>query len=68
MGIFEPAITLADTETTRECGVCREIRERTEFYSDGKNSDGSKKLRRDCKECYRIARLRTRRNKRCQKK
>jgi hypothetical protein len=67
MNIFETAIILLDTETTRECGICRKELPRTEFYSDGKNSDGSKKLRRDCKECYRITRLKTRRNKKCQK-
>ena len=67
MGIFETVVTLTDTETTRECGVCRQILPRTEFYSDGNNSDGSKKLRRDCKECYRITRLKTRRNRICQK-
>lgn len=63
MALFvEPTIP-ADTDTHRTCSICLEQKPFTEFYKDGTNSSGDAKYRRDCKDCYRITRLRTRKLK-----
>lgn len=48
----------------RMCSNCEETKPVSEFYKDGKDSDGNDKYRRDCKECYRVNRLRSRQAKR----
>jgi hypothetical protein len=48
----------------RTCGTCGETKPLSEFYKDGKDKEGNVKYRRDCKECYRITRLRARQMKR----
>lgn len=64
MALFVEPTIIPDTETHRTCSVCFEPKEFSEFYKDGKNKDGTAKLRRDCKDCYRKTRLRTRKAKR----
>ena len=51
-------------EAVRMCGTCGETKPLSEFYRDGKDKEGNVKYRRDCKDCYRITRLRARRMKR----
>lgn len=46
-----------DTETHRVCGMCGELKPVEEFYKDGKNSNGNTRYRRDCKDCYKAARM-----------
>lgn len=49
----------------RTCGCCLTPKElEVEFYKDGKDSEGNNRYRRDCKECYRVTRLRARQAKR----
>lgn len=48
----------------RTCSNCEENKPVSEFYKDGKDSDGNDKYRRDCKDCYRVTRLKSRRAKR----
>jgi hypothetical protein len=60
MGMFVEPTIAPDTETTRTCSICLKPLEYSQFYSDGKDQNGAKRYRRDCKECYRVARLRTR--------
>lgn len=62
MNIFEPSSVIPDTDTHRTCGSCGP-QPIEEFYKDGKDKDGNIKYRRDCKNCYRKARLNSRRNK-----
>jgi len=51
-------------KAVRTCGTCGEIKPLSEFYKDGKDKEGNVKYRRDCKDCYRITRLRARQMKR----
>lgn len=51
-------------EPKRMCSSCNEELTLDKFYSDGTNKDGEKKYRRDCKDCYRTTRLKTRMLKR----
>lgn len=51
-------------EAVRTCGTCGETKPLSAFYKDGKDKEGNVKYRRDCKDCYRITRLRARRMKR----
>lgn len=46
-----------DTDTHRACGTCGEVKPIAEFYKDGKDAKGNNRYRRDCKECYKTARL-----------
>lgn len=49
----------------RTCGACLVDKDAsTEFYKDGKDAEGNPKYRRDCKDCYRVTRLLSRRAKR----
>lgn len=50
-------ISAQDTDTHRICGTCGESLPVDEFYKDGKDSDGNVKRRRDCKQCYKGARI-----------
>lgn len=50
-------------EGTRTCGLCDKAKPYSEFYSDGTDNYGKKRYRRDCKECYRVTRLKARRMK-----
>lgn len=51
---------IKDPEGTRTCGTCSVNKSVDAFYSDGKDSDGNRRYRRDCKECYRVTRLKSR--------
>lgn len=46
-----------DTDTHRVCGTCGELKPVSAFYKDGKDSKGKIRYRRDCRECYKRARL-----------
>lgn len=46
-----------DTQTHHVCGTCKELKPLSAFYKDGKTAEGKAKYRRDCKECYKDARL-----------
>lgn len=41
----------------RCCGTCGKIKPFADFYKDGKDKDGNVKYRRDCKDCYKSARI-----------
>jgi hypothetical protein len=49
---------VSDTETHRVCGTCGELKPVEDFYKDGKDNHGNIKYRRDCKECYKVTRIR----------
>lgn len=57
MSITELFIADKDTETHRVCGTCGELKPVEAFYRDGKDSQGKPRYRRDCKECYKKARV-----------
>lgn len=46
-----------DTATHRVCGCCGELKPVEDFYKDGKDSHGIIRYRRDCKWCYKTARV-----------
>ena len=61
--MFEPTFIEPDSDNERTCGTCLERKPLSEFYKDGIGKDGKPRYRRDCKDCYRIARLRSRKLK-----
>lgn len=54
---------VACNDGTRQCGTCGEVKPVSEFYKDGRDSKGNIRYRRDCKECYKMTRLRESRMK-----
>ena len=44
-------------KTHRTCGTCGETKLLDQFYKDGKDSKGRVRYRRDCKDCYKRARI-----------
>lgn len=58
MSVKEMFVSNKDTETHRVCGTCEELKPVEDFYKDGKDNHGRTKYRRDCKECYKITRMR----------
>ena len=46
-----------DSDTHRVCGMCEESKPFDQFYKDGKDGKGNIKYRRDCKDCYKRARI-----------
>jgi hypothetical protein len=46
-----------DTATHHICGTCHELKPVSAFYKDGTDSEGNVRYRRDCKECYKNARI-----------
>lgn len=46
-----------DTDTHRVCGTCEKLKPVSEFYRDGKDSQGNVRYRRDCKDCYKRIRV-----------
>jgi hypothetical protein len=58
MNISDMFVATQDSYTHRVCGTCGERKPVEEFYKDGKDSKGNPKYRRDCKECYKVARMR----------
>jgi hypothetical protein len=61
--MFEPTLIPKDNDGERTCGCCFKPKPIDQFYKDGTDSEGNPKFRRDCKECYRITRLSSRRAK-----
>jgi hypothetical protein len=58
MSLTDMFVSDKDTETHRVCGTCGELRPVEDFYKDGKDNHGNIKYRRDCKECYKVTRIR----------
>jgi hypothetical protein len=58
MSINDMFVSDKDTETHRVCGTCNELKPVEDFYKDGKDNHGNIKYRRDCKECYKVTRIR----------
>jgi hypothetical protein len=58
MSIKDMFVSDKDTETHRVCGTCNELKPVEDFYKDGKDNHGNIKYRRDCKECYKVTRIR----------
>lgn len=52
-----------DTKTHRVCGTCGVLKPLSDFYKDGKDKNGNIKYRRDCKECYKLTRIKNARRK-----
>lgn len=50
-------ISSKDTSTHRVCGTCGVLKSVDTFYKDGTDSDGNVKYRRDCKDCYKVKRI-----------
>lgn len=57
MNISEMFVATNDTDTHRTCGACGKLKPVEEFYKDGKDKDGKQRYRRDCKDCYKTARM-----------
>ncbi len=68
MSINDMFVSDKDTETHRVCGTCNELKPVEDFYKDGKDNHGNIKYRRDCKECYKVTRIREAEMKRRKKK
>lgn len=58
MSINDMFVSDKDTETHRVCGTCNKLKPVEDFYKDGKDNHGNIKYRRDCKECYKVTRIR----------
>jgi hypothetical protein len=58
MSLTDMFVSDKDTETHRVCGTCGELKPVEDFYKDGKDNHGNIKYRRDCKECYKVTRIR----------
>ena len=54
----EDYIASRDTDTHRVCGSCNELLPLKDFYKDGKDNAGNTRYRRDCKQCYKVTRIR----------
>lgn len=65
--MFEPTLIPKDEDGYRTCGSCLERKSVEAFYKDGKDNEGNPRYRRDCKDCYRVTRLSSRRAKRTPK-
>ena len=57
MSITELFISERDTDTHRVCGTCGKTKPVEAFYKDGKYPNGKIRYRRDCRECYKKARM-----------
>lgn len=56
--LFVPSyISDGDTDTHHVCSCCGELKPLSDFYKDGRTSDGKVKYRRDCIECYKKTRI-----------
>ena len=56
MSINDLFIADKDTDTHRVCGCCGKLKPVEAFYKDGKRN-GKIRYRRDCRDCYKQARL-----------
>ena len=57
MNISSMFVSTQDSDTHRVCGTCGELKPVEEFYKDGKDSHGNPRYRRDCKDCYKLTRM-----------
>lgn len=57
MSLQDLFVASKDTATHRVCGTCEELKPVEEFYKDGKDGKGNMRYRRDCKICYKKARM-----------
>lgn len=57
MSLTDMFVATHDTDTHRVCGTCGQLKPVEEFYKDGKGKDGKPRYRRDCKGCYKVARM-----------
>lgn len=61
-------VATKDSETHRTCGTCGLTKPVEEFYKDGLDKNGKPKYRRDCKDCYKVTRMREAEMKKGRKK
>ena len=57
MNLSSMFVATQDSDTHRVCGTCGELKPVEEFYKDGKDSHGNPRYRRDCKDCYKLTRM-----------
>lgn len=57
MSLDEMFVATKDTDTHRVCGTCGKLKPVEDFYKDGKDKSGKLRYRRDCKDCYKVARM-----------
>lgn len=57
MNLSSMFVSTQDSDTHRVCGTCGERKPVEAFYKDGKDSSGKIRYRRDCKDCYKVARM-----------
>lgn len=57
MSITDLFVSDKDTETERVCGTCGQLKPVEDFYKDGKDKNGKIRYRRDCRDCYKRARM-----------
>ena len=58
MSLTDMFVVTKDTDTHRVCGTCGQLKPVEEFYKDGHGKNGKPRYRRDCKECYKVTRIR----------
>ena len=58
MSLTDTFVATKDTDTHRVCGTCGQLKPVEEFYKDGHDRNGKPRYRRDCKECYKVTRIR----------
>ena len=58
MSLTDMLVATKDTDTHRVCGTCGRLKPVEEFYKDGHDKNGKPRYRRDCKECYKVTRIR----------
>ena len=58
MSLTDMFVATKDTDTHRVCGTCGQLKPVEEFYKDGHDRNGKPRYRRDCKECYKVTRIR----------
>lgn len=68
MSITDLFVATRDTDTHRVCGTCGELKPVECFYKDGKDHNGKVRYRRDCRDCYKRARLEESRRKKNDRK
>lgn len=64
MTLADHFIASRDTATHRVCGSCGELLPIDNFFKDGEDSKGNTRYRRDCKQCYKKARIQEAKRKR----
>lgn len=57
MSLVDMFVATNDTDTHRVCGMCGQLKSVDNFYKDGIDKEGVQRYRRDCKDCYKAARM-----------